>query len=131
MHSKDSRHVRKLRSAEFGHEKAAGSKQTGALGGDPPLPGEDGLSGPSEELLAMWAQLGESRTREQEVAFNLEHWRVLSGAAAGGHFDADEFRALEERVRAHTGHHDPIAAHALHGQVVDRVMSASRFEKSK
>jgi pimeloyl-ACP methyl ester carboxylesterase len=38
---------------------------------------------------------------------------LLSGAAAGGHFDADEFRALEERVRAHTGHDDPIAAHAL------------------
>jgi pimeloyl-ACP methyl ester carboxylesterase len=89
---------------------------TGALGGNPPLPGEEELSGPSEEVLAMWQHLGDSRTREEEIAFNVEHWRLLSGAAAGGHFDADEFRALEELVRAHTGHSDPIAAHALADQ---------------
>jgi pimeloyl-ACP methyl ester carboxylesterase len=89
---------------------------TGALAGDPALPGEDELSGPSEDVLAMWEHLGESRTREQEIAFNLEHWRALSGAAAGGHFDPDEFRALEELVRAHTGHDEPIAAHALADQ---------------
>lgn len=89
---------------------------TGALAGDPALPGEDELHGPSEEVLAMWEHLGESRTREQEIAFNLEHWRVLSGAAAGGYFDPDEFRALEERVRAHTGHDEPVAAHALADQ---------------
>lgn len=86
---------------------------TGALGGNPPLPGEADLPGPSAEVLAMWEQLAEPRTREEEIAFSLEHWRLLSGAAAGGHFDPDEFRALEERVRAHTGHGDPIAAHAL------------------
>ena len=86
---------------------------TGALGGDPPLPGEDALRGPSPEVLAMWAHLGDRRSREDEIAFNIEHWRLLSGAAAGGHFDAEEFRALEELVRAHTGHSDPIAAHAL------------------
>jgi hypothetical protein len=80
------------------------------------LPGEDELPGPSEEVLAMWEHLGESRTREQEIAFNLEHWRALSGAAAGGHFDPGEFRALEERVRAHTDHDEPIAAHALADQ---------------
>jgi pimeloyl-ACP methyl ester carboxylesterase len=89
---------------------------TGALAGDPALPGEDELAGPSPEVLAMWEHLGESRTREEEIAFSLEHWRLLSGAAGGGHFDADEFRDLEERVRAHTGHHDPIAAHALADQ---------------
>jgi pimeloyl-ACP methyl ester carboxylesterase len=55
-------------------------------------------------------------TREQEIAFSLEHWRALSGAAAGGHFDPDEFRALEQRVRAHTGHDEPIVAHALADQ---------------
>jgi pimeloyl-ACP methyl ester carboxylesterase len=86
---------------------------TGALAGDPALPGEDELPGPSADVLAMWEHLGDCRTREQEIAFNLEHWRALSGAAAGGHFDPDEFRALEERVRAHTGHNEPIAAHAL------------------
>jgi pimeloyl-ACP methyl ester carboxylesterase len=89
---------------------------TGALAGDPALPGEDELPGPSEDVLAMWQHLGESRTREQEIAFNLEHWRLLSGAGAGGHFDPDEFRALEERVRAHAGHDEPIAAHALADQ---------------
>lgn len=89
---------------------------TGALAGDPALPGEDELSGPGEDILAMWEHLGESRTREQETAFSLVHWRLLSGAAAGGHFNPNEFRALEERVRAHTGHHDPIAAHALADQ---------------
>jgi pimeloyl-ACP methyl ester carboxylesterase len=89
---------------------------TGALAGDPALPGEDELPGPSEEVLAMWEHLGESRTREEEIAFSLDHWRALSGAGAGGHFDPDEFRALEERVRAHTGHGEPIAAHALADQ---------------
>jgi pimeloyl-ACP methyl ester carboxylesterase len=89
---------------------------TGALAGDPALPGEDALSGPRADVLAMWEQLGERRTREQEIAFNLEHWRALSGAGAGGHFDPAEFRALEERVRAHTGHDEPIAAHALADQ---------------
>jgi pimeloyl-ACP methyl ester carboxylesterase len=89
---------------------------TGALGGHPPLPGEDTLPGPSAEVLAMWERLGEPRSREEEIAFNLEHWRLLSGAAAGGHFDADAFRALEERVRAHTGHGDPLVAHALADQ---------------
>jgi pimeloyl-ACP methyl ester carboxylesterase len=85
---------------------------TGALAGDPALPGEDELPGPSEDVLAMWEHLGESRRREQEVAFNLEYWRALSGAGAGGHLDPGEFRALEERVRAHTGHDEPIIAHA-------------------
>jgi pimeloyl-ACP methyl ester carboxylesterase len=86
---------------------------TGALAGDPALPGEAELPGPSEDVLAMWEHLGDSRTREQEIAFSLKHWRALSAAGAGGHFDPDEFRALEERVRAHTGHNEPIAAHAL------------------
>ena len=89
---------------------------TGALGGDPPLPGEERLPGPNAEVLAMWHRLGERRAREEEIAFNLAHWRLLSGAAAGGHFDAEEFRALEERVRAHTGHDDPLVAHALADQ---------------
>ncbi len=47
------------------------------------------------------------------MAFNVAHWRLLSGAAAGGPFDPEEFRALEERIRAHAGHDEPTAAHAL------------------
>ncbi len=89
---------------------------TGALGGDPPLPDEPGLPGPSPEVLAMWQHLGEARSRDEEIAFNLDHWRLLSGAARGGHFDREEFRALEQRVRAHTGHDDPTIAHALADQ---------------
>lgn len=89
---------------------------TSALGGDPPLPGESELPGPSPELLSMWEHLGEARSRDEEIAFNLEHWRLLAGAVRGGHFDPEEFRALEERVRRHTGHDEPIAAHALADQ---------------
>ena len=90
---------------------------TSALEGDPPLPGEEDLPGPTAELLAMWGRLlDESRSRDDQLAFNLEHWRVLSGAAAGGHFDPDEFASLERRIRAHTGNDDPIAAHAVADQ---------------
>jgi pimeloyl-ACP methyl ester carboxylesterase len=100
---------------------------TGALGGDPPLPGEPELPGPSPELVAMWRYLGEARSRDEEIAFNLDHWRLLSGATRGGHFDREEFRALEERVRAHTGHDDPIAAHALADQsALDRGRELAR-----
>ncbi len=82
---------------------------TGALENDPPVPG---LPGPAPELLAMWEHLGERRDHEAEVAFNLEHWRLLSGAARGGPFEEHEFRALEERIRDHAGHDEPTAAHA-------------------
>jgi pimeloyl-ACP methyl ester carboxylesterase len=80
-----------------------------------PLPGGAGTEppGPRDEVLALWEHLGEPRDREAEVAFNVEHWRVLSGAAAGGPFDEDEFRQLEERIRDHAGHDEPTAAHAL------------------
>ena len=83
---------------------------TGALETDPPA--ARGLPGPAPEVLAMWEHLGERRDREAEVAFNLEHWRLLSGAARGGPFEEHEFRALEERIRDHAGHDEPTAAHA-------------------
>ena len=82
---------------------------TGALEQDPPVPG---LPGPAPEILAMWEHLGERRDREAEVAFNVEHWRLLSGAPRGGSFEEDEFRALEERIRDHAGHDEPSVAHA-------------------
>ena len=82
---------------------------TGALETEPPA---HGLPGPTPEVLAMWERLGDAREREAAVAFNLEHWRLLSGSARGGPFDEPEFRALEERIRDHAGHDEPTAAHA-------------------
>ncbi|MDT7801716.1 MAG: hypothetical protein QOI78_5149 [Actinomycetota bacterium] len=81
---------------------------TGALG----VPGEAPPPGPSEEVLALWQHLGEPRSRAEEVAFSVEHWRVLSGAAAGGAFDPAEFALLEERIRDHAGIGVPSNAHA-------------------
>lgn len=75
--------------------------------------GEEVVPGPTPEVLAIWQHLGQPRDREAEVAFNVEHWRVLSGAAAGGVFDEAEFRALEERVRDHAGDDGPTVAHAM------------------
>ena len=86
---------------------------TGALEIDPPEAGAAEPPGPSHEILAMWQHLGESRDRAAEVAFNVEHWRLLSGAERGGEFEESEFRALEERIRDHAGHDDPTVAHAL------------------
>jgi len=80
---------------------------------DPPVAGAAELPGPSEEVLAMWQHLGEPRDRAAEVAFNVEHWRLLSGVERGGEFEESEFRALEERIRHHAGHDDPTVAHSL------------------
>ena len=85
---------------------------TGALETDP-VAGAAELPEPSEEVLAMWQHLGEPRDRAAEVAFNVAHWRLLSGAERGGEFEESEFRALEERIRAHAGHDDPTVAHSL------------------
>jgi pimeloyl-ACP methyl ester carboxylesterase len=60
--------------------------------------------GPTPAVLAMWAQFGDPRDRETELAWRVEHWRVLSGDVLP--FDPAEFRALEERVIAHAGRHD-------------------------
>ena len=53
---------------------------TGVLEIDPPVAGAAELPGPSEDVLAMWQHLGEPRDRAAEVAFNVAHWRLLSGA---------------------------------------------------
>jgi pimeloyl-ACP methyl ester carboxylesterase len=79
-----------------------------------PLPTADGsgpeLPGPDEPLLRMWGELDDPRDTEGELAWRVEHWRLLNGT--GTAFDPAEFRAMEERVIAHTGRHDPIVAHA-------------------
>ncbi len=83
---------------------------TGALEAEPPLPGTPELPGPPAEVLAMWERLGEARDREADIAFNVEHWRLLSGE--GGTFAPEEFIALEERIRDHSITDAPTFAHA-------------------
>lgn len=76
--------------------------------------GPDGAPPPfgdiDPRLLALWERLAEPRTREEEVAFRVEHWRILNGDEMP--FDGDEFRRLEKRVIDHSGRHDNPAAHA-------------------
>jgi pimeloyl-ACP methyl ester carboxylesterase len=79
---------------------------TGAL----PVPGAPELPGPDAALLRLWAELEDPRDSAGELAWRVEHWRVLNGS--GTPFDAAEFRALEQRVIAHSGHADPVTAHA-------------------
>lgn len=81
---------------------------TGPLGTAGPNAVE--LPGPSEALLRLWAELGDPRDAASELAWRIEHWRVLNGT--GTPFDAAEFQALEERIIAHTGHADAPTAHA-------------------
>jgi pimeloyl-ACP methyl ester carboxylesterase len=66
--------------------------------------------GPDPALLRLWAELDDPRDLEGEIAWRVEHWRLLNGS--GTLFDPAEFRALEERVIAHAGRHDPVVAHA-------------------
>jgi pimeloyl-ACP methyl ester carboxylesterase len=80
-----------------------------------PLPVSDpstgpALPGPDKALLRLWAELDDPRDLQGEIAWRLEHWRMLNGS--GTLFDPAEFRALEERVIAHAGRHDPVVAHA-------------------
>jgi pimeloyl-ACP methyl ester carboxylesterase len=68
------------------------------------------LPGPDQALLRLWAEMDDPRDIEGEIAWRVEHWRLLNGS--GTLFDPAEFRALEERVIAHAGRHDPVVAHA-------------------
>lgn len=85
---------------------------TAALGAGLAAAGESPpeLPGPDPRLLELWQELGASRTREEEIAFRLRHWRLLQGDALP--FDEGEFRELEEAIIAHTGSHLNPAAHA-------------------
>ncbi|SDG62309.1 alpha/beta fold hydrolase [Pseudonocardia oroxyli] len=69
------------------------------------------LPGPDPALLRMWGEFTDERTLEQELDWRVEHWRLLHGT--GLEFDAEWFRALEERVMAHSGREDNPAAHAV------------------
>ncbi|MGY1748111.1 alpha/beta fold hydrolase [Modestobacter sp. SYSU DS0511] len=61
-------------------------------------------------LLELWEHLADPRDRDAEIAWRVEHWRLLNGADVP--FDGEEFRRMEERVIAHAGRHDNPAAHA-------------------
>jgi pimeloyl-ACP methyl ester carboxylesterase len=71
---------------------------------DPPLPG------PALALRRLWAEYDDPRDDEGELAWRVEHWRLLNGTA--GEFDPVAFRALEQRAIAHSGRCDAVTAHS-------------------
>ncbi|MGW2047891.1 alpha/beta fold hydrolase [Streptomyces sp. NPDC001858] len=85
------------------------------------------LPGPAPRLLELWTHLEQEQEQEQEgreqeglelegpeveaeLDRRVEHWRLLGGD--GIPFDAEDARALERRIIAHTGHHRSGTAHA-------------------
>jgi pimeloyl-ACP methyl ester carboxylesterase len=73
-------------------------------------------------LLELWEHLADPRTREQELDWRVEHWRLLNGPKLP--FDAAAFRALEERCIDHAGTPANPAAHARADQSgLDRDLS--------
>jgi len=83
---------------------------TGALGG---APGE-GSAGPSAELLAFWATMAEPRDDDAELAWRVEHWRLLNGT--GTPFDPAEWERTEQRAAAHAGGFRSALPHATADQ---------------
>lgn len=75
----------------------------------------DSLPPPDPRLLEVWERLGDPRDPEAEVAFRVEHWRILNGSVLS--FDADEFADHERAVIEHTGTHRAATAHARAEQV--------------
>ncbi|MFJ4534070.1 MULTISPECIES: alpha/beta fold hydrolase [Streptomyces] len=69
----------------------------------------DALPGIAPEVLELWARPAEDHGAAAEVERRIEHWRVLAGGRLP--FDEDYFRAFEQRVIAHTGHHRVGTAH--------------------
>lgn len=91
---------------------------TGALGGwtlpdGEPDPAAAELPGIAPELLAIWERMADPRDPEAEIAWRVEHWRVLNGTELA--FDPEEFRELERRVIDHAGTHRTPTAHARMG----------------
>src|SRR3546814_3297103 len=103
-------HPERLRSATLFCTTALGS---GLAAGDRDEPDVE-LPGPDPRLLELWAEMGEPRDAEAELAWRVEHWRILSGDQLP--FDADEMRLMEQRVMEHAGRSDNPAAHALADQ---------------
>ena len=97
-------HPDRLRSATVFATSALGS-------GLADVAGESDLPGPAPHVLEYWSSMGEERDPEAELAWRVQHWRLLNGN--GVPFDPAEFRALEERVVAHSGSSRNPVAHAL------------------
>ncbi|ARQ70914.1 alpha/beta fold hydrolase [Streptomyces marincola] len=68
------------------------------------------LPGPAPHILEMWSRPVEDLGVEAELGRRVEHWRTIGGDAIP--FAAEEIRAMERRIIAHTGHHRPNDAHA-------------------
>ncbi|HEU4840652.1 MAG TPA: alpha/beta fold hydrolase, partial [Ilumatobacteraceae bacterium] len=98
-------HPDRLRSATLFCTAALGS---GLAAGDDE-PGDE-LPGPDPRLLAMWAEMGTSRDPDAELAWRVEHWRLLNGDALP--FDPDVWRRLEAQVIEHSGRVASPSAHA-------------------
>ncbi|SFT92568.1 Pimeloyl-ACP methyl ester carboxylesterase [Actinopolyspora lacussalsi subsp. righensis] len=81
---------------------------TSALGGAAPESGE--LPGPDPRILSLWQRMGEQRDPADELAWRVEHWRMLNGDVLP--FDPEEFRDLEQRLAEHSGTHVADTAHA-------------------
>lgn len=100
-------HPERLRSATLFATAALGAWMA-EPGPGPPLPG------PEPRLLALWEEIGAERGAAEELVWRVEHWRILAGDALP--FDPAEFRALEERVIAHSGTAAATSAHAVADQ---------------
>ena len=74
----------------------------------------DDLPGPDPRLLEKWESMGEPRDPAAELAWRIDHWRLLNGDALP--FDEMEFRRLEQAVIDHSGRADSPVAHALADQ---------------
>jgi pimeloyl-ACP methyl ester carboxylesterase len=101
-------HPERLRSATVFGTAALGS---GLAGDGRP---DDELPGPDPRLLEMWAEMGEPRDPDAEVAWRVAHWRLLNGDELA--FDPEEWERLERRVMEHSRGAGSPSAHALADQ---------------
>ena len=72
------------------------------------------LPDPAPRLLALWAEMGGRREPEADLAWRVEHWRLLNGDQLP--FDPDVWRAREQRANEHAGRPDGPTAHAFADQ---------------
>jgi pimeloyl-ACP methyl ester carboxylesterase len=112
-------HPERLRSATLFCTSALGVGLAAGEAGSPPNGAEDVAAQPvlpdiDPRLLELWSHLADPRSREEELEFRVEHWRLLNGRVLP--FEPQEFRALETRLIDHAGTHANPAAHARASQ---------------